>query len=150
MDRIKKTCRKIIYWTGNNYLLIAYGIAFSAIAVSLFYSEIMELPPCSLCWFQRIFMYPIAPIGLIAFINKDKYAYRYILSLAIPGALFALYQYILQKTAFLPEIFCSAGASCGTIQVEYLGFITIPLMSFAGFSLIIFASLLARRKINRV
>ena len=31
---------------------------------SLFFSEVMELPPCSLCWYQRLFMFPL-PIVIV-------------------------------------------------------------------------------------
>ena len=88
-------------------------------------------------------MYPVAPVSLLAFIFKDKYAYRYLLSLAFPGLLFAVYHYIIQKTALFPDVFCGIGISCSEIQIEYLGFITIPFMSALGFLAIIAANLMA-------
>ena len=129
-----------------NYLVITYITAFAGIILSLYYSEVLELPPCTLCWYQRIFFYPIAPIALISYLKKDKYAYRYILALAIPGLILATYHYLLQKTAVFPEIFCSLGSSCSSIQIEYLGFITIPLMSFLGFLLIVVLNILGKKR----
>ena len=40
----------------------AWGIAAVATAGSLFFSEVMGLPPCILCWYQRICLFPLVVI----------------------------------------------------------------------------------------
>ena len=41
-------------------LLFACWLVVTAATLgSLFLSEVMELPPCSLCWYQRLFMFPL-------------------------------------------------------------------------------------------
>jgi|SRR3990172_5825257 len=145
-NKLKIFIKIILRSIARNYLLISYLIAFSAIVISLYYSEVLQLPACNLCWYQRILMYPIAPVSILAFIFKDKYGYRYLLSLAFPGLLFAVYHYFIQKTSLFPDVFCGAAISCTNIQIEYLGFITIPLMSALGFLAIIAVNLLALRQ----
>ena len=55
--------------------LVAFTSIFFVLALgSLFFSEIMELPPCSLCWVQRIFMFPLAIILLIGLFPFDPQA----------------------------------------------------------------------------
>jgi len=52
---------------------------------SLFFSEIMEFPPCALCWYQRVFMFPLVFILLAGLFPHDKNIVRYILPLALAG-----------------------------------------------------------------
>lgn len=112
---------------------------FSTIG-SLYISEIARIEPCVLCWYQRIFMYPIALVSTIALLRKDKNGAYYILGLSFIGTLIALYHNILQKTTLFDTIeTCTIGVSCKDLQsINYLGFITIPFMSLIGF-LAIFA-----------
>lgn len=122
----------------KNYVYVLFFISFAATAGSLFISEFMLLPPCDLCWYQRGFMYPIAVITLVAALKKDLNVYSYVAPLAIIGWGFALYHYLLQKTDWFVKLtFCSAGNPCSDSQLEFLGFITIPFMSLAAFTLLI-------------
>lgn len=104
---------------------------------ALFFSEVMELPPCVLCWYQRIFMFPLVlllPIGLFPF---DRTIVRYALPLALGGWLISLF-HLLLVGGFIPESLkpCTQGVPCTETQIEWLGFITIPLLSFVAFSVI--------------
>lgn len=89
-------------------------------------------------------MYPMAFLTLTAMLTKLELKPNFLLVLSVPGMLIALYQYVLQMTsgsvasALLPCTF----NGCAQIQVIYLGFITIPLMSFFGFAVITICSLL--------
>ena len=47
-------------------LFSAWLVAMAATLGSLFFSEVMELVPCVLCWYQRIFMFPLAVVLLAA------------------------------------------------------------------------------------
>src|SRR3990167_5073520 len=118
----------------RNILYIALIQAVIATLGSLYYSEVRQFTPCILCWYQRIFMFPISIIIPVGILRKDKGIYQYVLPLSIIGAVIAFYQVLLQK-GILPEAItpCTIGASCTTEYVNYLGFISIPDMSFTAF-----------------
>ena len=92
-------------------------------------------------------MYPLAFIIGIGILRGDKKLYQYVLPLATIGWLIALYHSLLQWK-IIPESAapCVQGISCTTIQVNILGFITIPFMSLAAFSVIIAFMIVEWRK----
>ena len=113
----------------------AWLVAALSTLGALFFSEVMELPPCLLCWYQRIFMFPLAlllPVGLFPF---DAKVVRYALPLAVVGGLIAL-AHLLLVAGVIPESAapCRQGVPCSDVQVEWLGFVNIPLLSFIAFS----------------
>lgn len=112
---------------------------------SLFFSEVMELVPCVLCWYQRIFMFPLAIILLVGLCPLDKRVVNYALPIAVIGLLFTLYHCLLYF-GFIPENLqpCSQGVSCADEGMELFGFLPIPLLSLASFSLIILFLLTSR------
>lgn len=119
--------------------LLQFVLVISIIATfgSLFFSEILKLPPCVLCWYQRIFMYPLVFITSIGLWKKDRNLPYFILPLSIIGLIISAYHNLLYYK-IIPENItpCTMGISCTTKQIELLGFITIPLMSFTAFLLI--------------
>lgn len=117
-------------------LLLAFFVASAATAGSLYYSEIANFPPCKLCWWQRIFMFPQVIILGISLIKKDQSIKKYIIILSLAGFLVALYQYLLP---YLPTTSgCSAEIiSCAKQYVNYFGFVTIPFLSALAFLLIL-------------
>jgi disulfide bond formation protein DsbB len=119
-------------------IFIAWLIAGASTLSALFFSEIMQLPPCSLCWYQRTFMFPlvlILPIGLFPF---DRKVVRYALPLAVVGWLFAVFHMLL-VAGVIPEKLepCMQGVPCSERVIDWFGFVTIPLLSVAAFSTII-------------
>lgn len=125
----------------ENSNLFSFLIAASATVISLIYSEIILLAPCNLCWYQRVFIYPLSIIFLVAFIKKDSKVRIYALPLAVIGALIALYHYSLQM--FNLSSFCdiTSQVPCNTIYIQEFGYITIPLMSLTAFIIIILLNL---------
>ncbi len=125
------------------YLIPIVFISLSATLGSLFFSELEGLAPCLLCWYQRILMYPIVIIAIIAQFTKDYAASKYILALSIPGFFLAMYHYIIQKSNVLQDSgFCSPDNPCSVVDFEVLGFITIPLLSALAFlAIAIFAGI---------
>ncbi len=121
----------------KNILYILWIQTIAASVGSLFYSEIKHFSPCTLCWYQRIFMFPLVLIIAVGILRKDKKLYLYVLPLSILGLLIAFYQILLQN-GILPEttVPCVLGVSCKTGYTNYFGFITIPVMSFLAFSTI--------------
>lgn len=124
--------------------------AVVAMSGSLYFSEVLHLIPCVLCWYQRITMYPIVILALVAQLRKDAKAYQYILPLALIGLSIATYHVILYYAVnwgIRPDWSgpCVAGVSCTTRYIEWFGFITIPLMSWTAHLVISVLMLLAWR-----
>ncbi|CAB1367318.1 disulfide bond formation protein B [Denitratisoma oestradiolicum] len=129
----------------------AWALVFAAWLVAgistlgaLFFGEIMQLPPCVLCWYQRIFMFPLAlilPFGLFPF---DPRVIRYGLALALPGWGFASF-HLLLIAGVIPESIkpCTQGVPCSQTVIQWFGFLTIPLLSVAAFSAIIILFILS-------
>jgi len=94
---------------------------------SLFFSEVMSFVPCALCWYQRIAMYPLVLILLIALIKGDRGVYQYALPLTGLGWFWAMYHNLLHWD-IIPESIapCVQGIPCSTVYINWLGFITIP------------------------
>ncbi len=119
----------------NEYLLYAaWIIALVATVGSLFFSEVMNLPPCVLCWYQRIAMYPLVIVIGAGIIMRDTKLKNYALPLALIGLAISIYHNLLYY-GILPESIapCTQGISCTTVQLQWLGFITIPLMALTAF-----------------
>lgn len=118
-------------------LYIAFIQAIVATVGSLFSSEILHWAPCTLCWYQRIFMYPLVWIIAVGILRKDKNLPLYALPLSIIGGLIALYQYLLQ-IGVLPESAapCQIGVSCLERYTNWFGFITLPFLSLTAFIII--------------
>lgn len=116
----------------------AFTMALIATSGSLFLSEVLHLPPCVLCWYQRTMMYPLVFILLIGILRGDRKLYQYVLPLASIGWVIALYHSLLQWK-IIPEYVapCQSGISCTTVQVNLMGFVTIPFMSLVAFTVII-------------
>lgn len=124
--------------TGWNLIFTCWILATVATLGSLFFSEVMGLKPCVLCWYQRIFMYPLVVILLAAMFPLDKNVVRYALPLAVIGWLFAVYHYLLYS-GYIPENLqpCDKEASCAEINLELFGFITIPMLAILSYTAII-------------
>lgn len=116
---------------------IAWAAALVATAGSLFFSEVMDLPPCVLCWYQRIAMYPLVIVIGVGIVMRDARWRWYALPLSFTGFAIAVYHNLLYYH-IIPESIapCKEGISCTTVQIVWLGFITIPLMALAAFTLI--------------
>lgn len=131
-------------------LFISWLIAMIATLGSLFFSNVMGYEPCVLCWYQRIFMYPLTVILLVALFPLDRKVVRYALPVSIIGLGFAVYHYLLYM-GFIPEDLqpCGEGASCAEVNLEMFGFITIPMLSIISFTGIILLLILFRFRVKQ-
>jgi len=130
-------------------LWLAFLTALAATASSLFYSNIAHFPPCDLCWFQRIFMYPLVIILGMALYKKDRKIADYGLGLAAAGFAVAVYHNLLYYNVGGLQASCAIGGvavSCVKRYVLEFGYITIPLMSLTAFALVITFLLFLRSK----
>lgn len=115
----------------------AWTVSLISMVGSLFFSEIMKLPPCVLCWYQRIAMYPIVLILPIGILSQDLRIRRYALPFSLIGLVISGYHVLLYYGFIADSIVpCTQGVSCTSRQIEWLGFITIPLLSFMAFTVI--------------
>ena len=136
--------------SGWNLLFGCWILATVATLGSLFFSEVMGLKPCVLCWYQRIFMYPLVVILLVGMYPVDRRVVRYALPLAVIGWLFAVYHYLLYS-GFIPESLapCDQDNSCKDIDLELFGFITIPMMSILTYTAIIVLLVMFRNRTHQ-
>lgn len=116
---------------------LAFVVAATSMAGSLYMSEVAGFVPCVLCWYQRIAMYPLVVILLIAAVRGDRRAGRYAIPVAAIGAAISIWHIAVQRLPGVPSGSCSLDVPCTSIYVEVLGFITIPTMALAGFAAII-------------
>lgn len=116
---------------------IAWSQAVAATLGSLYFSEIAKFPPCVLCWYQRIVMYPLVWIIAVGIIKKDKNMPLYVLPFSLSGMAIAFYHVLLYHN-IIPEAAapCIQGVSCTTKFIQFFGFVTIPFLSFLGFAII--------------
>jgi disulfide bond formation protein DsbB len=130
----------------SSVIFICFIIASVATLGSLFFSEVMHFVPCSMCWYQRIFMYPLVLIFLVNLLYPDENVYKYAMSLVIVGLLFSIYHNLLMFD-IIPEsvVPCVQGVPCSTVYLNWLGFITIPLLSLVSY-LTLFILLIIGRK----
>jgi disulfide bond formation protein DsbB len=115
---------------------LAFGAALVATLGSLYYSEIAGFVPCTLCWYQRILMYPLTVIILVGILRRDGSLAAYVLPLSIMGIGMSAYHYLLQLGVIAHSAACQVGVPCGLRYVNYFGFVTIPLTAFTAFVLI--------------
>jgi len=115
---------------------MAFSVALAATLGSLYYSEIAGFVPCTLCWYQRILMYPLVAITLVGILRQDEGLPVYVLPLSVLGLGFSTYHYLIQMGVIGHSGACKVGIPCDLRWVNYAGFITIPLMALTAFALI--------------
>mgnify|MGYP002128294917 CR=1 FL=1 len=125
----------MINFIKKNSLYLAWTGALIAMMGSLYFSEIAHFPPCVLCWYQRILMYPLVVILGFAIYKKSRDLILPAFVLAGIGWLISIYHNLLYYK-ILPEAAapCIAGVSCTTKFIEWFGFVTIPFLAFLGFT----------------
>lgn len=105
---------------------------------SLYFSEIADYVPCRLCWYQRIAMYPIALIAMVALIRRDAGARYYTVPLAAIGACISLYHYLIEWGVLNDSESCSLfGPACAAVWFRTFGFVSLALMALCGFAAIV-------------
>lgn len=132
----------------DNFLSFGFLISLSATLGSFFLSTIANYPPCELCWYQRIFMFPQPVILGVAMFKNDISIKTYSIILAAIGLLIAFYHILVQNGQVYSP--CSTQAvNCSVKQFVYFGYVTIPVMSATAFIALIILSLPAIKKKKR-
>ena len=117
-------------------LFAAWIVALAATAGALFIGEVMGQVPCHLCWYQRVFMFPLAVILGIATLREDGDIWRYALPVTVIGWLIAAFHSLLYA-GIVPEAIkpCAQGPSCSSADMTILG-LPLPFLSLAAFTAI--------------
>lgn len=120
-----------------NLLFAAWILVTTAMLGSLFFSEVMDVPVCVLCWYQRIAMYPLVIILAIGLFPLDPRVVRYATPLVAIGWLISLYQLLL-IAGIIPKQAqpCVQGVPCSETHISLLGVFNIPSLSLITFTLI--------------
>ena len=134
----------------RSLLALAWLVATVATLGSLYYSEIVGLPPCELCWYQRIAMYPLAVILGVAAWREDRDIAVYAVPIAAVGAAIATYHYALEWVPALDVGACAQDVPCSIAWFRAFGFVSLPYMALSGFLAVIALTVLARRRASPV
>jgi len=124
--------------------LVAFAVATVATIGSLYYSQVADFVPCELCWYQRICMYPLVVVLGIGWWRRDPTASWYALPLAVVGAGIAGYHVLIERYPSLGAgLRCSVEAPCTVPWFREFGWVTIAVMSLAGFLAVLTCSVAA-------
>lgn len=137
--------RGIAEYLARRGLWIGLVVTGIATVMSLVHSHVFNLPPCYLCWWQRIFIYPQVLLFALALWRKDASVAIYSIALSVIGLGFGVYHHALQMFPFghLP---CPAqGPSCSQILYLQFGYITYPMLAISLFAFLIVVMLFVRR-----
>ena len=121
----------------------AFAVALTATLGSLYLSEVAHFPPCELCWYQRIAMYPLTLVLGVATLRRDAGVRWYVLPSAAVGLAISVYHYLLERFPDSVASSCDTEVPCTTVWVWKFSFLSIPAMGGIGFVLIITLVLLA-------
>lgn len=110
-----------------------FGLAISAGATlgSLALSEIFDQVPCELCWYQRIFMYPLPILILVALLRKTRESRIGVVTMAAIGSAISVWHLVVQWVPGTGS--CDVSNPCSSRILEFLGFISTPAMALTAF-----------------
>ncbi len=127
------------------------------VASTLLYSEVFGFVPCSLCWLQRIALYPQLLMVGGAFKVKD-YTFFPLYGMVISafGLVVAVYHYIYQMvpkevlTSGALPCLADGSADCADKVMNVFGFVTFPLLSAITFAFLIVVFMHMRREVKSI
>lgn len=133
-------------WIANvrqSSLWLVCAITCGAMVGSLYFSEVANYEPCKLCWYQRIAMYSMAIISLVAVILRDRAVARYTIVLASAGLIVSTYHYLLEWYPSLESDVCSVDVPCTTVWFREFGFVTLSFIAGSAFITVIALSVVS-------
>lgn len=118
---------------------LAFLLSIGAATGSLVLSNVSGLEPCLLCWYQRVFMFPLPVILGTGLLLEKRDVGDYAIPLSLFGLAIAVYHYIVQMVN-LESIGCAGLAvECSEAYAVHFGYVTIPMMSISLFTAVILA-----------
>lgn len=138
---------RVVMFMRTHARMLTFFFSFAAVCTTLILEHVFGLTPCVLCWWQRIFMYPIFVITLVASVQNVRFAViaDYISTLAFFGVCVSLYQHLLQMLPSGTLIPCDASNDCAVRSVFEFGFVTLPWMALTLFVAILVIAIVARK-----
>lgn len=134
------------YWLERGSLHIALLAAWIAMLGSLYFSEVAHYIPCTLCWYQRILMYPLTLVLAIGLLRRDENTPLLALPFSVLGIGVSTYHVLLEKTDwFSGAATCQVGVPCTVLWINWFGFITIPFLALIAFLIITVMAITAQQ-----
>lgn len=128
-------------------LFLAWAVALVATLGALFIGEVMGQTPCIICWYQRVFMFPLAVILGVAAFRNDPAVWRYALPLSGVGTVIALYHFLLYSGLVTEALQpCGKGPSCTSADMTVFGQVPLPILSLGSFLGIAILTLIPQRR----
>ncbi|MBX3010140.1 MAG: c-type cytochrome [Caldilineaceae bacterium] len=135
---------RLSYWFERASLYVALLAAWIATLGSLYFSEVAHYIPCTLCWYQRILMYPLALILAIGLVRRDENLPLLVLPFSVLGIGVSTYHVLLEKTDwFSGATACQSAVPCTVIWINWFGFLTIPFLALIAFLIITVTTIIA-------
>ena len=135
------------------YLLAIGVISLASVVGAMVYQLAYLTPVCELCWWQRIFLFPISVIALVGARYRAYGTHMTVLILSLIGLFYSAYHYyyhfqglVLGNILSLP---CSSGGllpACTESPILTFGFSTIPFMGIMVFGSMILLALVAHMR----
>ncbi|QKQ98326.1 disulfide bond formation protein B [Candidatus Nanohaloarchaea archaeon] len=119
--------------TRARHLELAFILSLVATFGSLYMSNILGWTPCHLCWFQRIFMYPLALLTATALLLEKKDVHEYVLPMVMIGGSISIYHYSVQIFSKVTSGCSTLAVSCSDKFTYYFGYMTIPMFALTAF-----------------
>lgn len=135
--RARDAWRAVTATVGPSALLLAWIVALVTTLGSLYYSEHAGFTPCTLCWYQRIVMYPLVVVLGVAWLRRDRSSWMTAAPFVVIGAPLSLYHWLVERVpSFAEGSSCSLDAPCSAPWFEKLGYVTLAWMCMSSFLLI--------------
>ena len=128
---------------GSTALKFGFAVAAVCMSGSLYLSEVAKFPPCNMCWYQRIAMYPMVVLMGVAALRRDSSIKWYSVPLGLIGVSLSTYHYLIERFPDQVAHACTEDIPCSTVWIWKFHFLSIPAMAGIGFLLIVALSLLA-------
>ncbi|GAE27690.1 disulfide bond formation protein B [Halalkalibacter wakoensis JCM 9140] len=133
----------------ENLAIIAWITSLVATLGSLYFSQVKMYEPCTLCWYQRIVIYPIVIIFVIGILKKDATVALYSAVFSFIGIGLSSYHYALQKIPFFTETAPACGrVPCTGQYINWFGFVTIPFLALTAFTIIFICSFMILKRLK--
>ncbi len=120
---------------------IGFALALTAGLGTFYYSDIVGFVPCTLCWYQRLALFPQIIILLYAIVKKGGRFVRPLITFCSTiGLLLAVYH--ISLPLITDPLFCDPATSlCLEQYVNIFGYISIPVMSASLFAVLLLLSI---------
>lgn len=117
---------ELVAVVGPVALPLALVVAVVAMVGSLWFSEVVGLTPCTLCWYQRIAIYPQVLVLGVAVVRRDDRALVVAAALATVGLTISTYHYAMEWFPTLDAGACSSAVPCSFVWFRRFGFVSLP------------------------